>query len=66
MAITAMACEPDAMRLEGAVTNVLRMTRQGFIGDVTWTDTWPGLLVLVLGFALFMGWARLELERRNP
>lgn len=48
------------------VTNLMRMTRQGFIGDVTWADTWPGLLVIVLGFSLFMTWARVELERRNP
>lgn len=48
------------------VTNVLRMTRQGFIGEVTWADTWPGLLVIFLGFAVFMTWARYELERRNP
>ena len=48
------------------VTNVLRMTRQGFLGEVTWADTWPGLLVIVVGFALFMSWARYELERRNP
>jgi ABC-2 type transport system permease protein len=36
------------------MTNVLAMARQGFLGDVTWTDTWPGLLslggmILVLG-----------------
>jgi ABC-2 type transport system permease protein len=48
------------------VTNVLRMTRQGFLGEVTWADTWPGLLVIVIGFAVFMSWARYELERRNP
>jgi ABC-2 type transport system permease protein len=35
------------------MTNILRMARQGFIGDVTWHETWPGLLAvagLVLGF----------------
>ncbi|MEZ5167072.1 MAG: ABC transporter permease [Acidimicrobiales bacterium] len=48
------------------VTNVLRLTRQGFLGPVTWNDTWPGLLVIVVGFALFMAWARYELERRSP
>jgi ABC-2 type transport system permease protein len=36
------------------MTNILRMARQGFVGDVTWHETWPGLLaigvlVLVLG-----------------
>lgn len=48
------------------VTNVMRMIRQGFLGEVTWADTWPGLLVVVIGFAVFMTWARYELERRNP
>lgn len=48
------------------VTNLMRMIRQGFIGDVTWADTWPGLLVIVVGFGLFMSWARWELERRTP
>lgn len=48
------------------VTNVMRMIRQGFLGEVTWADTWPGLLVLAIGLAGFMAWARYELERRNP
>jgi ABC-2 type transport system permease protein len=48
------------------VTNVMRMIRQGFLGEVTWADTWPGLLVIVIGMALCLGWARYELERRNP
>lgn len=28
------------------MTNVLALARQGFLGDVTWADTWPGLLAL--------------------
>ncbi|MBC8364984.1 MAG: ABC transporter permease [Actinobacteria bacterium] len=28
------------------VTNVLRFSRQGFLGDITWSLTWPGLLAL--------------------
>ena len=48
------------------VTNVLRMIRQGFLGEVTWADTWPGLLVIVVGLTVFLGWARYELERRTP
>ncbi len=28
------------------VTDVLEAARQGFIGPVTWSDTWPGLLAL--------------------
>jgi ABC-2 type transport system permease protein len=28
------------------VTQILEAARQGFIGSVTWADTWPGLLCL--------------------
>lgn len=46
-------------------TNLLRMTRQGFLGDVTWADTWPGLLVIACGLLVFGAWARAELIRRT-
>lgn len=39
------------------MTNVLRMGRQGFVGDVTWGHTWPGLVVLSAGLALSTLWA---------
>ncbi len=48
------------------VTNILRMARQGFLGPVTWADTWPGLLALAIGTVVFGAWAGYELERRNP
>jgi ABC-type multidrug transport system permease subunit len=28
------------------MTNILALSRQGFIGDVTWGQTWPGLVAL--------------------
>ena len=28
------------------LTNVMRFARQGFIGDITWAVTWPGLVAL--------------------
>ena len=28
------------------ITNVLAMARQGFLGEVTWAVTWPGLVSL--------------------
>jgi len=37
------------------MTNLLRMARQGFIGNVTWGDTWPGLLVIAVAATAF-GW----------
>ncbi len=52
----------DAARVN-PVTNVLRFARQGFLGPVTWDQTWPGLLALV-GMALpFVVWVRVELGR---
>lgn len=35
-------------------TNILRMARQGFLGDVTWGETWPGLVALAV-FGLVLG-----------
>jgi ABC-type polysaccharide/polyol phosphate export permease len=35
------------------VTQVLEAVRQGFVGGVTWADTWPGLIVVAaLGASL--------------
>lgn len=36
-------------------TYVLTMARQGFLGDVTWHDTWPGLVALAAS-AVLLGW----------
>lgn len=36
------------------VTNILQLARQGFLGDITWAHTWPGLLSL-LGMAVVLG-----------
>jgi ABC-2 type transport system permease protein len=45
------------------VTQVVEAVRQGFVAEVTWADTWPGLLALaglglVLGAAALRGMAR--------
>jgi len=45
------------------MTNLLRMARQGFVDDITWHDTWPGLLVIALGCLLFGAWAYRGLQR---
>ena len=42
------------------LTNVLRLARQGFIGDLAWSVTWPGLvavaaMTLGAGFAAHRG-----------
>jgi ABC-type uncharacterized transport system permease subunit len=44
-------------------TPVLAMTRQGFLGDLTWADTWPGLAVVGGGIVLFGLFARAQLRR---
>lgn len=36
------------------MTNVLELSRQGFLGDITWSTTWPGLFSL-LGMAAVLG-----------
>ena len=36
------------------VTQVVEAVRQGFVADVTWADTWPGLLALA-GLGLVLG-----------
>lgn len=41
-------------------TNVLRLARAGFLGDVTWEDVWGGLVALVL-----MGTAAMWFARRG-
>jgi ABC-type multidrug transport system permease subunit len=35
------------------VTQVVEAARQGFVGDVSWADTWPGLLAMAGLAALF-------------
>ena len=35
------------------ITRVIRMARQGFLGDVTWATTWPGLLALASMITVF-------------
>jgi ABC-2 type transport system permease protein len=37
------------------MTNVLRLARQGFVGDVGWDGTWGGLVALGAGIVL-LGW----------
>lgn len=45
------------------VTQVVDAARQGFIGTVSWAETWPGLLALA-GLLLVLGtWALREMRR---
>jgi ABC-2 type transport system permease protein len=47
------------------LTNLLRMARQGLIGDVTWANTWPGLVVIAGGTLAFGLFAASGLRRIN-
>ncbi|MEM8706692.1 MAG: ABC transporter permease [Actinomycetota bacterium] len=44
-------------------TPMLAMTRQGFLGELSWSDTWPGLAVVAAGIVVFGGFARAQLRR---
>lgn len=46
--------------LVNPMTNVFELARQGFLGEVTWADTWPGVaslvgMVAVLGLFAYRG-----------
>jgi ABC-2 type transport system permease protein len=45
------------------LTNVLRLARQGFLGDVTWHDTWGGLLAIAGLSTLTLWFAKRSLDR---
>jgi ABC-type multidrug transport system permease subunit len=47
------------------VTHVIEAARQGFVGEVTWADTWPGLLALAGLLVLLGGLALREMGRTN-
>jgi ABC-type multidrug transport system permease subunit len=45
------------------VTQVVDAARQGFIGGVSWAETWPALLALSALLALLGAWALREMRR---
>jgi ABC-type multidrug transport system permease subunit len=45
------------------VTQVVEAARQGFVGSVSWAETWPGLLALAGMLALLGGLALREMRR---
>jgi ABC-type multidrug transport system permease subunit len=46
------------------VTEVVEAARQGFVGSVTWAETWPGLLALA-GMLSLLGFLALREMRRT-
>jgi len=45
------------------VTRVVDAARQGFLGAVTWAETWPAILVLAGLIALLVAWSLREMRR---
>ena len=45
------------------VTNVIEAARQGFVGSVTWAETWPGLVALLALLTVLGAWALREMRR---
>jgi ABC-2 type transport system permease protein len=45
------------------MTNVLALARQGFLGEVTWADTWPGLVSLAGMIGVLTVWALGRMKR---
>jgi ABC-type multidrug transport system permease subunit len=46
-------------------TNILRLSRQGWLGSVTWNDTWGGLVAMVAMSALTLTFAYRGLAKLN-
>jgi len=45
------------------VTEVIEAARQGFVGNVTWASTWPGLTALLILLVVLTTWALREMRR---
>jgi len=45
------------------MTQLLDLAREGFLGDISWGETWPGVTVIVVLGALFGAWAYRGLAR---
>jgi ABC-2 type transport system permease protein len=46
-------------------TNILRLSREGWVTDITWNNTWGGLLALVAIASLTLWFARRGLDKLN-
>lgn len=55
----------EAVARINPVTHVVEAARQGFVGDVTWAGTWPGLLALAGLLAVLGSLALREMRRTN-
>ena len=44
-------------------THVIEAARQGFVGGVSWAETWPGILALAVLLTVLGAWALREMRR---
>jgi ABC-2 type transport system permease protein len=56
----------EAVARVNPVTNIIRLGRQGFIGDLTWDQTWPGLVALAVLVVLFAVFCARQFRRLFP
>jgi ABC-type polysaccharide/polyol phosphate export permease len=48
------------------LTPMLELARQGFLGEVAWSTTWPGLLAIAGSTVALWLWAVTGLKRLTP
>lgn len=48
------------------LTNILALARQGFLGDVTWSSTWPGLVAIAGSLVVLWTFAATGMRRLVP
>ena len=48
------------------LTNILELARQGFLGDVAWSTSWPGLVAIVASSAVLWLFAATGLRKLTP
>ena len=48
------------------LTNMLELARQGFLGDVNWRTTWPGLVAIAGSCAVLWTFAITGIKHRTP
>ena len=48
------------------MTNVLALAREGFLGEVTWAETWPGLVALAGMLAVLLFFADRGMQKVTP
>jgi len=48
------------------LTNILELARQGYLGDVAWRTTWPGLVAIVLSAVVLWTFATTGIRKLIP